>query len=217
MKRLSLLLAFPVLALVLGCTAGNSTPQAPAAQAMTYTDPVTTPSDWKLVKDPSSTPTRLVLDLVGPSDGTRYRGAGFTLRTDTTQVHYGRFPDYLGNPTAYHGDGGVFLDRDATGSWDVAPRLQASGIKGDRLMVGIFQDTDDQAWSLAWGSPIDGAKARTCSTVVLRIALELDASAHPGTVALELLKARAIPENVGTVVDRKMVAIPVKVGVLDLK
>ena len=132
MNRAQSLLAPFAVALLVGCGGGSSSSpsvSAPTpATSLSYADPTATASDWKLVKDPASTATHLVLNLVGPSDGTKYRGIGFTLHADPTHVVPVRFKDGAGNPTSYHRDGGIFLDKDATGGANVAPTLQAGGL-----------------------------------------------------------------------------------------
>ena len=76
-RRLSLSAALLVL---LAACGGSVTPPAtkvPAALGFDYTDPGA--AEWRLVRDPSSTVTRLVLNLVGPA-GKKGRGVGFNLR-----------------------------------------------------------------------------------------------------------------------------------------
>ena len=211
--KISLILLAPVaLLLVLGC--GGSTPNGPApAKGLAYTDPVSTPADWRLVKDPASTSTHLLLNLMGPADGTKFRGIGLTLQTDPTRVKIFRFPDYLGKAVTYHVDGGVFKDKNPSGYQEVAPRLQASGLAKGNLMVGIFQATDDEAWGGTFGET-----AKTCSTTVLQVALDLDPAlgALAGPVPVQVIKARVIPEHVGTLLNRKMEDVAVKAGTLTL-
>src|SRR6059058_4158927 len=82
-----------LLALVAAC--GSSAPQAAppppgAAQGLEYQDPPA--SGWRLVKDASSTPERLVLSLVGPT-GLKTRGAAFNLQLPAT-VRAGGFPEF---------------------------------------------------------------------------------------------------------------------------
>lgn len=85
-----------LLALALGAACGGTAPAPPApptppgpAQGLDYEDP--SPSGWRLVKDASSTPERLVLDLVGPT-GVKTRGAAFNLQLPPT-VKVGGFAE----------------------------------------------------------------------------------------------------------------------------
>jgi hypothetical protein len=218
--RLSSLLAA---ALIVGCAGGHDSAVAPPpATGLAYANPATTSADWSLVKDASSTGIHLVLDLVGPSDGTKYRGVGFTLQADTSLVEYARFQDAKGNPAGYYTDGGVFRDVFSTlyntAPTDLPPTLQASGISNGQLMVGIFQKTDDETWTAA-NAGVDGSTAKACGRTVLQVALDFDpaAGAAPQTVALAVVKARVIPEHVDTYANRMPVPVPIKVGTLTLQ
>ncbi len=240
MKRTLSLIAPMALVALVGC-GGSSTAPTPAAPAPTpassfaYTDPTTTASDWKLVKDATSTDTKLVLNLVGPSDGTKYRGAGFTLKYDPTQIKVARFKDADDKPLAYHKDGGVFKDIEVTfdADWNkvftpVPTLLQISGARDGKLMVGIFQNKDDCLFEAFTGGEGMGSPARDCSTTLVQVTLELDPAlkALPGAAPLTVIKARSIPEIVLTAVKdsynynvntRHVIDIPLKVGSLTLK
>jgi hypothetical protein len=84
------------LALLLGAGCGGTAPApqpAPPppgpASGLDYEDPL--PSGWRLMKNASSTPERLVLDLVGPA-GLKTRGAAFNLQLPPT-VRVGGFAE----------------------------------------------------------------------------------------------------------------------------
>jgi hypothetical protein len=225
MKRMISLLTLAGLALFVNCGGGSdATPQVaapPPAKTLSYTDPTAASGEWKLVKDISSTGTHLVLNLVGPTDGTKYRGVGFTLQADPAQVKFVKFKDDQGNPTAYYKDGGIFLDKSPTGTEDVLTTLQAGGLRDGKLMVGIFQKSDNELWdTVTYYHPYIGAQARNCAAVVLQVAIDFDASlkAPAGEVPLKALKARVIPEHIGKGrPTRQMQDITLRVGSLKLQ
>jgi hypothetical protein len=207
------LLAQFALVLVAACSGGTSEEPAKATN-LVYTDPAATSHEWKMLKDISSTDTRLVLRLVGPSDGTKYRGVGFTLKFDPAKVRAARFLDEDGKPAGYFRDGGVFGDKTNAGG-DMPVSLQAGGVNKDQLMVGIYQKTDEIAWGVD-----RGAVARDSSGTVLTVALELNPAlnAQPGEMALEVAKAKLIPEVLDRELSkRRLVDVSIKVGTLALR
>lgn len=173
--------ALAAAALLLAACDGDSHP-APGASALEYEDPAG--SGWRLVRDPGSTPTRLVLALVGPAD-LFTRGAGFNLHAPES-VRFGTF-DPSGLPVE---DTGVYelLNKEPLESDPQEPVLLAGGVKpGNVLTAGVFQK-DRRHTAKPSGVPL------------ARIALELapGASLRPGTeLPLEILKAKYSPEDIG--------------------
>lgn len=169
--------------------ASPSVAPAVPASGLAYTDPTST--GWRLVKDPTSTPTRLVLNLVGPS-GLRSRGIGFNLKAPET-VAFGTFEGDV-----FAKDAGVFdlLNRHRGGYWDMPtnpePVFFASGVKpGNLLTVGLFQKD----------RMLD---AKVVSRPLLQVALCFDPvrskSLEAGDVLrLDVTKAKHIPEDIGRI------------------
>jgi len=156
---------------------------APAATGLTYTNPTST--GWRLVKDGSSTPTRLVLNLVGPS-GLMTRGVGFNLQAPAG-VKFETFANGL--PIQ---DTGVYQLL-AVGSSDATePVAMIGGVKaGNLLSVGIYQKDRGQG-------------AKDSGVALCQIALRLDGAAHLSSGAartLSIPKAKAIPEDIGSITD----------------
>lgn len=182
------------LAALLALSACGSSSQAPPSPptSISYVDPVG--DGWKLVKDGSSTSTRIVLDLVGPN-GATLRGVGFNLQKGSS-LSFGTFAD-----GGYAHDTGVF---ELTGSnsnfesyagTDADPRLFAAGVmaSGKVLSTGIFQKDRTRV-----PKPVDKP--------LVQVAVELAANppavgADDASVAaaygLKVLKARIVPADIG--------------------
>jgi hypothetical protein len=213
MKRI-LLLAPVAAVLLLACGGGHSDSPAAAATSLQYTNPAGTSGDWKLLRNAGSTSTHLVLDLVGPSDGTKYRGVGFTLQADPALVTFSRLKDADGQAT-YGLDLGVLQDRTLKGD-PITPDMQVSAVKDGRLMAGIFQKNDEHSYS---ADASFWTTAKDCSAPVYQIAIDLDPAlkALPGAVPLTVLKARVLPEDISTVARRRIQDATLAVGTLELK
>ncbi|GLH74545.1 hypothetical protein GETHLI_30470 [Geothrix limicola] len=170
-------------------------PEAPAATAaaaigLAYTNPST--SGWALVKDASSSPTHLVLNLVGPA-GLKARGVGFNLASDGS-VQFHKYAD-----GTYLKDTGVFQLKLATPNLYSTkypnfyePVILIGGTKnaGKLLTVGIFQKDRAQ--------PAQPLTAPLC-----QIGIDFGAAtaALPSgtTIPLNLVRARIIPEDIGVI------------------
>jgi hypothetical protein len=202
MRKGPALLSGLLLALALACGGGSTAdPTVPVppvpAQGLTYTDP--TGTGWRLVKDASSTATRIVLNLVGPS-GLMTRGVGFNLKAPTT-VRFGFFTDPAApvNNTGWPiKDTGVYelVNTAPVDPWTGLPvppdpqdpiLLAGAVKKGNLLTVGIFQK--DRR-----------ASAKDSAQALCQIAIEFDAAAKlnaKDAIALSIVKAKYIPEDLG--------------------
>lgn len=203
----------PLLALLLGMACGGGSHSAPTpapapapapAQSLAYTNP--TGTGWRLVQDASSTPTRLVLNLVGPA-GLKTRGVGFNLQ-GPAGVAFDTFDSGL--PIQ---DTGVY-QLQALGSTDPSEPLAITGgiKKVNLLSVGIYQKDRDQS-------------AQDSGSSLCQIALKLDTAARPSSgtlLPLSIPKAKVIPEDIGAVTDdawtldkkMRMADITIAVGTL---
>ncbi|HJW71362.1 MAG TPA: hypothetical protein VJ486_00785 [Geothrix sp.] len=186
------LLILPLFMVACGGGHDSAPAAAPAAPAtgIAYTNP--TGSGWRLVKDAASTPTRLLLNLLGPT-GLKTRGAGFNL-VAPSGITFGNFTESgfpikdmgtyeLWNTDPWPGDGSV-----TPGSDPLEPKLLAGGVKaGNLLTVGIFQK-DRRATAKESGRPL------------CQIALEFD-PASPlkagDPIPLSITKAKHMAEDIG--------------------
>ena len=194
-------------ALAFGCGSSSkpTTPPPPtpgAAQGLDYQDPAG--SGWRLVRHSSSTVDRLVLELHGPA-GERTRGVGFNLQ-GPAGVRFGTFASGL--PV----ENGETYTLGSVDSLDPSePVALAGGVLPDNVLsVGVYQK--DRGWP-----------ARDSGAALLRIVVQLDPSANlasGASVALSVLKAKAIPEDIGGVNDDpyvlqnklRMKDVPIAVG-----
>ena len=162
------------------------------ASTLRYADPVS--DGWRLVRSAASTPTRLVLDVVGPA-GVRTHGVALTLEASSDQVRFVPFED--GELVR---DTGV-LTLAATPN---APRLLAGAASGRRLTLGAFQKGSKE-------SPKDAGQP----LMQLAVALAPGATFHPkDVVVLRVLKARITPEDIGLPEARQLLAVPVATGAI---
>lgn len=185
MRKIPLLVSGLLLGLAVAC--GGSKHQtatvttAPAATGLSYTNP--TSSGWRLVKDASSTSSRLVLNLVGPS-GLLSRGAGFNLQAGA--IHFGKF-DETDFPIK---DGGVYELKNIVSPTGNPPEavLLAGGVKpGNLLTVGAFQK--DRT-----------VTAKDSGATLFQIALEFDGTANLSAgdaIPLSITKAKYMAEDIG--------------------
>ncbi len=190
------LLALCALVLTAGCGGSphSVTPIAPPPQpqALSYQDPST--GDWRLVRDSSSTATRIVLNLVGPA-GVSTRGVGFNLQRGTS-LAFGTF-----GSGAYANDTGVLELMGSNPNFepyagtDADPVLFAAAPlpPGNVLTTGIFQK--DRSYS-----------AKDAAQPLVQVAIELvpgspgisaDAANQSAAYGLSVVKARMIPADIG--------------------
>jgi hypothetical protein len=203
-RHASLLAVF--LTLVLAACSGSD----PKASTLEYQDP--SGGGWRLVRAEGSTPSRLLLDLVGPA-GLKSRGAGFNLQAPGA-VRFRAF-DETGFPVRDRGAWELLNSTPEGGANDpLEPKLLAGGVKaGNLLTVGVFQKDRRQT-------------AKESGQSLLQIALEVDPSsgvASGTSLALQITKARFMAEDVGAfsinptyeqAAKAHLVDMPVAVGTL---
>ena len=197
----SKLLSSFVLAATLAACGGDSSDSTPppppvapkaAPTSLSYSDP--TSSGWRLVKNASSTSTRLVLDLVGPA-GTQTRGVGFNLKRGMGLA----FATFANG--GYAADTGVFqlkgtnTNFESYAGTDADPVLFVSAPlkSGDVLSTGIFQKDRTNA-------PKDSVAPLVQVAVTLADFTKTDfatASASTDPYGLHVVKARIVPADIG--------------------
>ena len=176
-------------------------PPAPLATSLGYTDPADT-SGWRLVKDPSSTTTRLVLNLVGPS-GVKTRGVGFNLQ-GVSGVKFGVFDNGLPLQST-----GVYQLSSVANVANEPVALMGGLKKGNLLTVGLYQKDR-------------GHSAKDSDVALVQVAVELDAAAQlrvGQTLTLSVPKAAYVPEDIGVATDdlwtleKKLKMKPIQIAV----
>ncbi|HJV90273.1 MAG TPA: hypothetical protein VJ623_08225 [Holophagaceae bacterium] len=174
------LLGVALAALLSACGGGSgssaaSSPAPAVATGLKYSNPAAT--GWRLEQDPISTPTHLVLRLVGP-EGTLTRGAAFNLQSDATKMAWGKLNG------VYVEDLGVFeLAADPTDPNE--PRLLVGGMKDGLLSVADLQKHAVYAAKAA-GQPL------------FRVAIDFKATAnlHAGDpIPLTVTKAKSLRDD----------------------
>ncbi len=169
---------------------GGATAVTPAHLA--YVDP--TSSGWRLVKDASSTDTRLVLNLVGPA-GTQTRGVGFNLKRGLG-LAFAAFPN-----GAWAHDTGVYQLKGTNTNWESFAGSEADPVlfvsaplkSGDVLSTGIFQKDRTNA---AKDSSVPLVQVAVTLADFAKIsASALAASSDP--YGLHVIKARILPADIG--------------------
>ena len=195
-----LLLSLLFSAALAGCGGDDaSTPPAPpppppavAPTHLSYADPTST--GWRLVKDASSTDTKVVLNLVGPS-GTQTRGVGFNLKKGMG-LSFGKFAS-----GAYALDTGVFQLKGTNTNFESYAGTAADPVlfvsaplkSGDVLSTGIFQKDRTNV-------PKDSTAPLVQIAVTLGDFSKLDlatVNASTDPYGVHVVKARIVPADIG--------------------
>jgi hypothetical protein len=214
------LLSFLFVATLGGCGGGSSTPAASPPPApvptvapthLAYADPAG--SGWRLIKDASSTDTRLVLNLVGPA-GTQTRGVGFNLKKGMGLA----FSTFNGG--AYALDTGVFQLKGTNSNYESFAGTAADPVlfvsaplkSGDILSTGIFQK-----------DRTNGPKDSAAPLVQVAVSLADFSKLSVGTVnasadpyGLHVVKARLVPSDIGGMDFTLSPEVLVKAKMLDI-
>jgi hypothetical protein len=171
----------------LGCggSSVSTTPPPPPpppaqAQGLAYADPGGS-AGWALVKDASSTSSRLVLNVVGPK-GLLTRGVGFNI-----QAPQGVVFDTFTNGLPIN-DTGVYDLTSATANPGDPVALVGALKPGNVLTVGIYQKGQEKP-------------SKDSGTALCQIALKLDPKAKllaGQSLTLKVPKAKVIPDDLGT-------------------
>lgn len=183
-----------LLALLAACGRSEVQPaqqQPPAsttpATTLTYTDP--TGDGWRLVRDPASTSTHLLLDLVGPS-GFKTRGAAFNLK----------LPPGL-RPRAFAETGHPVKDLGVYQLLNTAPKNGVRDPQEPVLLAGVWKP--ERVLSVGVFQKDRRESAKDSGAPLFQIAIELDPATPIDagtTLLLPVTKSKYIAEDIGVFV-----------------
>lgn len=140
-----------------GGTTNNPPPPKTIADRLDYTNP--TSGTYTLVKDTTlSTPTHLVLNLMGPV-GTQGTGVGFYLSADSSKLTWSK-------PSGSD----AILAHNGAFDLGTAPQFAVAKNSGDQLQVGFYQKGTTKP-----------AVTFTASTVLASVALDLKSNVPVGS------------------------------------
>ena len=164
------------LASLVACSGGggdNPPPPPPPktiADRLDYTNP--TSGTYTLVKDAASTPTHLVLNLMGPV-GTQGTGVGFYLSADTSKVTWSK-------PAGSDS----ILARNGVFDLGTSPQLAVAKANGDQIQVGFYQKGTTKP-----------AVTFTAMSILASVALDLKSNVPLGAVAFSAVSNKAVLTN----------------------
>ena len=146
-------------------------PPPVTATTLVYTPP--SGGSYQMVRNAGSTPTHLILDLVGPA-GTSGRGIGFYLNADTGRITWSKVS---GSDAELVQNGAFNL-----GSGVLALKAK---VNGNELQAGVYQK-GTSAPAIAFGSTV----------VLARVAMDLKSGLTPGAVSFSAVpnKAMLLPD-----------------------
>jgi len=142
-----------------------STPETGQAQKLVYAEPAG--SGYRMVRDETSTASRLVLRLVGP-EGAQIRGGVFQLKTDTSKAAWVS----AGGSDAYVREGSAL-------SLGTGAKLLKSQMSGQTLKAAIYQKGSTPAATLG-------------SQPILSVALDLKTGTTKGAIPFSSPEAQIL-------------------------
>lgn len=155
MKKTGKLLASAALLLALACGGGGGGSTGTPATKLDYSFAADPGDSWRLVKDPATTETKVVLDLLAPA-GTVGNGFTVTLTTNSAEASWAQ----VDNTTSYAVQGPF-----------ATPLVNLAKVSGGTLHVVVGQ-------ALGTPVPYDGDKP------LLKVVLDKASSAMVGGVTL---------------------------------
>ena len=160
------------LASLVACSGGGNPPNNPPATAtrLDYANP--TSGTYMLVKDATSTPTHLVLNLMGPA-GTLTTGVGFILSADSSKVAWSK-------PASAD----TILAHNNLFDLGTAPQLAVAKSSGNQLQVGFYQKGTTK--------PV---VTLTATSILASVAVDLNPNVPLGAVTFSAISGKAVVTN----------------------